>query len=93
MPSVSVGDALDERLDPLHRVAVVRIRLVPLEHRELGVVLVGDALVAEDPADLVDALEAADDQALQVQLGRDAEVEVLVELVVVRDERSANAPP
>ena len=66
---------------------VVGVRLVPLEHRELGLVLVRDALVAEVLADLVDALEAADDEALEVELGRDAQVEVGVELVRVRDER------
>ena len=79
-------DPLDEVLDPHHRVVVVGVRLVPLEHRELGRVLVRDALVAEVLADLVDALEPADDQPLQVELGRDPQVDVLVELVVVGDE-------
>ena len=46
----------------------------------------GDALVAEDAADLVDALEAADDEALEVELGGDAQVEVAVQGVVVGDE-------
>src|SRR5436305_4525372 len=40
-------DPLDELLDSLHLVAVIRIRLVPLDHRELGDVLVREALVAE----------------------------------------------
>ena len=72
----------DELLDPRHRVPVVGVGLVPLEHRELGVVLERDALVAEVLAELVDPLEAADDQPLEVELGRDPQVEVLVELVV-----------
>ena len=80
-------DRLDQPLHPLHRVAVVRVRLVPLEHRELVRVLVRDALVTEVLADLVDALEPADDQPLQVELGRDPEIEVLLEVVPVRDER------
>ena len=46
-----------------------------------------DALVAEVLADLVDALEPADDQTLEVQLGGDPQVERLVELVVVSRER------
>ena len=49
--------------------------------------LVRDALVAEVLADLVDALEPADDQPLQIELGRDPEIEVLLEVVPVRDER------
>ena len=80
-------DLLEHRLDAIHRVAEVGVRLVPLEHRELGLVLVRDALVAEVLADLVHALEPADDQALQVELGRDAQVEVCVQLVRVRHER------
>ena len=62
---------------------VVGVGLVGLEHRELGVVLVGDALVAEVLAELVDLLEPADDQPLQVQLGRDPQVQRAVERVVV----------
>ena len=77
----------DELLDPGHRVAVVGVRLVPLEHRELGVMLERDSLVAEVLADLVDLLEPADDQPLEVELGGDAEIAILVELVVVRHER------
>ena len=80
-------DLLEHRLDAIHRIAEVGVRLVPLEHRELGLVLVRDALVAEVLADLVHALEPSDDQALQVELGRDAQVEVCVQLVRVRHER------
>ena len=76
----------EQLLGERHQVVVVGVGLVELEHRELGVVLRRDPLVAEVAVDLVDALEAADDQALQVQLGRDAQVEVHVERVVVGDE-------
>jgi hypothetical protein len=34
----------------------------------------GDAFVAEVAVEFVDALEAADEEALEVKLGRDAEV-------------------
>ena len=46
-----------------------------------------DSLVAEVLADLIDLLQPADDQPLEIELRRDAEVAVLVERVVVRDER------
>ena len=78
--------AAAEPLDPLHRVAVVGVRLVPLDHRELRVVFVGHALVPEVLADLVHPLEPADDQPLQIELRRDAQVEVAVQRVVMRDE-------
>ena len=66
---------------------VVAVGLVELEHRELGIVLGRDPLVAEVAVDLVDPLEAADDQPLQIQLRRDAQEELHVERVVVRHER------
>jgi hypothetical protein len=50
-------------------------------------VLERDPLVAEVLADLVHALEAADNQALQVQLVGDAEEQVAVERVMVGHER------
>ena len=80
-------EALEHALDQVHEVAVVGVRLVQLQHRELGVVPRRQPFVAEVAVDLVDALEAADDEPLQVQLGRDAQVHVDVERVVVRDER------
>ena len=46
----------------------------------------GEALVAEIAVDFVDALEAAHHQALQVKLGRDAQVEVDIERVVMGHE-------
>ena len=52
-----------------------------------GLCRVTDAFVAVAAADLVDALEAADEQPLQVELGRDAHEELHIERVVVRDER------
>ena len=82
------GDASDEFLGEPHHVSMVGIRPVELEHRELGVVPRRHAFVAEHPADLKDPLHAADDEALQVELGRDAEIKVLVEGVVMGDEGS-----
>jgi hypothetical protein len=69
------------------QLAVLAIRLVELEHRELGVVLRRDPFVAEVPVDLVDPLEAADHEALQIELRRDPQEELHIERVVVRHER------
>ena len=81
------GELAEQRLGQHHQVGVGRVGLVELQHRELGVVLARQPLVAEVAADLVDPLEAADDQPLQVQLGRDPHVEIEVERVVVGLER------
>ena len=47
-----------------------------------------DALVAEVAVDLIDAIEAADDQALEVKLGRDAQEEIDIQGVVMGDKRT-----
>jgi hypothetical protein len=49
-------------------------------------VLRGQPFVAEIAIDLVNALQAAHQQALQVQLRRDAQVQVDIQRVVMRDE-------
>ena len=87
VPSTSVATVGDQRLELARRVLVVGVGLVPLEHRELGVVLVRDPLVAEVLAELVDLVDPADDEPLQVELGGDPQVEVAVEGVVVGGER------
>ena len=86
------GEVGDELLGQLHHVAVVGIGLVQLEHRELGVVPGRQSLVAEHPGQLEHPLEPADDEALEVQLGGDAQVEVEVEGVVVGGERPGQRP-
>jgi ribosomal protein L7/L12 len=73
-------------LGEVHQVAVRPVGRVELHHRELGVVADADALVAEVAVDLEHALEAAHQQPLQVQLGRDAQEHLLVQRVVVGDE-------
>ena len=87
--SVPIGGAGHERqqlLGEAHQHLVVHVGPVELEHRELGVVLRRDPLVAEVAVDLEHPLDAADRQPLQVQLRRDAQVQLHVERVVVRHE-------
>ena len=83
----------DHLLDQLHHRLVVHVGPVEFHHGELGVVDQRDALVAEVAADLVDLVEAAHHHPLEVQLGRDAQVEVDVERVVVRGERPGEGAP
>ena len=81
-----VGDVHDDRPEGLGDRELVAPALIGLEHRELGAVRGVDALVAEDPADLVDAVGAAHHDALEVQLEGDAQVHVDVEGVQVGGE-------
>ncbi len=77
----------EQRLGQVHVVFVVGVGLVELEHGELGVVPGRDAFITEVAVDLEDLLEAADHQALEVQLRRDAQEHGHVQCVVVRLER------
>ena len=72
------GRALDQLTGQIEHHVVVGEGLIGLQHRELGVVLVGDALVAEGAAHLEDLLHAAHAQPLEIQLGRDAQIEIEV---------------
>ena len=81
----------DNALGDVHHIRVVCVRLIELDRRELRIVADVHALVAEDAAHLVDAVETADDEALEVELRRDAQVEVDVERIVVRDERASRS--
>ncbi len=78
----------EHALREVHHPAVVLVGHVDLHARELGVVRAVHALVAEVLAEFVHAVEAAHDQLLEVELRGDAQVEVGVERVVVRDERA-----
>jgi hypothetical protein len=70
-----------------HEVLVVDVGLVELEHREFGIVLRRDPLVPEVAVDLVDAFEPTHRQPLEIQLGRDAQIQLEIERVVMRDKR------
>ena len=72
-----------ERLGQLHHALDIRVGLVELQHRVLGAVPLVHALVAENAPDLKDAVEAADDEALQIELEGDSEVELHVKRVMV----------
>ena len=86
------GQGRDHVLHQLHDGVVVHVGPVQLHHGELGVVDQRDALVAEVLADLEDAIESSHQQPLEIQLGRDAQVEVGVERVVVGHERAGQGP-
>src|SRR5665213_1296644 len=77
-----------ELLGQHHHRAIIDIGLVKLERSEFRIVPRRQPLVAEVAVDLEQLVgEAADQQALQMQLRRDAQIEIEVERVVMGDER------
>jgi hypothetical protein len=77
--------AADEVLGELHDVVDIGKRLVELAGGELGVVGQVDALVPELASHLVHAVQTADNELLEVQLGGDTHEHGHVQLVVVGD--------
>ena len=85
-------DEREHLLGEEHQVLVVAVRLVELQHREFGIVLRRHPFVPEVAGDLVHAIHAADREPLQIQLRRDAQVQIHVERVVVCHERPRHGP-
>ena len=81
------GGVLDQLAAAIDPGAVVGVRLISLQQRELGIVAEVDTLVAKRPAQLEDALHPAHAQSLQVELRCDAQVQVEVVGVDVGAER------
>ena len=77
---------LDEVAGQVGHAVVVRVGLVGLQGRKLGAVRGIHALVAEVAVHLEDAVHAADNRALEVDLRGDTQVEIGVERVHVRRE-------
>ena len=80
-----IGDHL---LGQFHHLQIIRIGPVELKLGEFRVVLERDALVAEITSDLIDLFQIAYEQPLEIQLERDSQVHVLLELVMVGYERT-----
>ena len=77
----------DQAFGELHQVLVVPIGRVKLHHGEFGVVTHRNAFIAEISVDLEHPLKPTDQQALQVQLWRNAQKHFLVQRIVVGGER------
>ena len=88
-----VSQAIDQRHDQafgqLHHRLIVAIRLVQLHHGELGIVLLGDAFIAEDSPGLANSMPTRSRFRWLQAMRRNV---FDVEGVVVRDERPGRRP-
>ena len=66
-------------LGQVHHAVVIGICLIQLHHGKLRIVACVDTFIAEYASDLIDFIEPAYDQPLQVQFQRDAQLHILVE--------------
>ncbi|MNI55258.1 hypothetical protein D3C73_1101960 [compost metagenome] len=69
-----LSDMGNHILSQLHNVLVVRIRFVQLNHGELRVMACGDTFITVNTANLIDFLQTADNQALQMKLNRNPHI-------------------
>ena len=83
----SDADGFEQTLGERHHPVIVLVLHIQLHAGELGIVVAVHTLVAEVLANLVHALKAAHNQALEIQLGGDAHVHRDVQRVEVGDER------
>ena len=79
-----LGHIAEHVLGQVHHAVIIGIGLIQFHEGEFRIVAGVQALIPENTADLVDPLQAADDQALQVQLQGDAQFEVFIQRVEVR---------
>src|SRR5690606_12579787 len=70
-------------LGQFHHIVVIRESLVRLQHGKFGIMLEANALVAEVLPNFKDSLQAANQQALQVQLVRNAQIEITLRPVMM----------
>jgi hypothetical protein len=68
-----------------HHVVVVRVGLIELEHGEFRIVGPVHALVPKVVPNFIYPLDSSDQQPLEIQLVRDAQVERHVQRIVVGD--------
>lgn len=80
-------------LGNIHHAVVIGVRLIQLKQRKFRIVARINALVAENAADFIYLIKAADNQPLEVQLQRNAHIHIDIKRVVMRDKRRAAAPP
>jgi hypothetical protein len=73
-PGGGDGDGLEELFRESNHAAIIGVRLIELEHGEFRIVAGRDTLVPEIPIDFIDAFNAAHDETLQVEFGRNAQV-------------------
>ncbi len=81
------GKVPEHVLGEVDEIMIVRIGHVKFHHGELRIVADINALIPEVAVELEHPLEAADDEALQIELRSDSHVHVDVERVVMGDER------
>ena len=71
----------------VHHGVVITIRLIALQHGELGIVLGANAFIAIHTTQLINPFHATHQQPLQVQLKGDPHEQLHIERVVMRNER------
>lgn len=79
----------DHLLGKVHQIVNIPKGAIKLERREFGVVRQVNVLIAELPSNFIYTLEPTDDELLQVQFWCHTHVQLHVEIIMIRLERSS----
>ena len=82
----------DQFLDQVRDLLEIGVGPIGLEHGELWIVLSRDSFVPEIPVQLEHFVEAADQQAFEIKLRRDAEIKLQPERFVMGSKRLGRGP-
>ena len=83
-----LGEMAEHTLRQLHHAVIIGVRLIQLHEREFRIVTGIQTFVTEHTADLVHPLQTADNEPLEIQLQRNAQLHILVQRIVVRFKRT-----
>ena len=72
----------------IHHAVEIRVGLIEFHQCKLRIVLCIHTLIAENPADLIHLFKSANDQTLEVQFQRNAQLQVLIQRIEMRKEGS-----
>src|SRR6266700_2882140 len=78
-----LGEMTNQFFDQVRHFLKIGVRPVGFEHGEFRIVFSRNAFVAEVAADLENLVEPAHEQAFQIKLGRDAQIKIEAERLVM----------
>jgi hypothetical protein len=78
---------VDEIFGNIHHIGVIGICLIKLKHGKLGIMLSGYAFISVHTAKLIDFLQPAYDQTLQMKFQSNPHIKIHIKGIMVRNER------
>jgi hypothetical protein len=91
-PQNSLGQGAEQLFGEVHQVFIGGVGLIKLQHGEFRVVEAGEAFVPEIAVDFIDPVKAPHQEALQIKLRRDAQIQLHVQGLMMGGEGFGRGP-